>query len=184
MQDLLKKEVPTKERDSDGNAKTRPLTPQEIAEEMARYDEVVLGKKPLESETDAPMLNPLHFILGGAPTNPMATPISMPAPTPTPTPTPKTPPPMPDPTIFSQTLSPIGIPLTGFMNGPVSEPPNIEAIQASLPEGMAVLPPNKNGQFFIIDSTGHAIGFVDAQGVKWKIIYDQNGKPMGKVPMQ
>jgi YD repeat-containing protein len=98
---------------------------------------------------------------------------------------------MPDPTIYWQTLSPVGIhstvggiPLTGFMNGPISEPPNIEAIQASLPEWMAVLPSNKNGQFSIIDSTGKKIGYVDAQGVKWKITYDQNGKPMGRVPMQ
>jgi hypothetical protein len=98
---------------------------------------------------------------------------------------------MPDPTIYSQTLSPVGIqptvggiPLTGFMNGPVSEPPNIEAIQASLPEGMAVLPSNKNGQFFIIDSTGKKMGFVDALGRKWKIIYDQSGKPIGKRRVQ
>jgi YD repeat-containing protein len=44
--------------------------------------------------------------------------------------------------------------------------------------------PNEKGESAIVDSTGNAIGYVDAQGVKWKIIYDQNGKPMGKVPMQ
>jgi hypothetical protein len=158
---------------------------------MARYDEVVLGKKntPLTTQRVNPVTGLLEVALNGAPTNPMVTTIS--TPTPTPTPTPQTPPPMPDPTIYSQTLSPVGIqstvggiPLTGFMNGPISEPPNIEAIQASLPEGMAVLPSNKNGQFSIIDSTGKKIGYVDAQGVKWKINYDQNGEPMGRVPMQ
>jgi YD repeat-containing protein len=46
------------------------------------------------------------------------------------------------------------------------------------------MPPNKKGESSIIDSTGKEIGYVDAQGVKWKIIYDQNGKRIGRAPMQ
>jgi hypothetical protein len=147
MQDLLKKEIVTK--DLDGNETRRPLTPKEMAEVMARYDEVMLGKKntPLTTQRVNPVTGLMEVAFNGAPTNPMAggseaRPPSV-APTPTPTPTP-----------------------------------------APTPETTAVMPPNEKGESAIVDSTGNAIGYVDAQGVKWKIIYDQNGKPMGKVPMQ
>jgi hypothetical protein len=116
---------------------------------MARYDEVVLGKKntPLTTQRVNPVTGLLEVAFNGAPTNPMAggseaQPPSV-APTPTPTPTP-----------------------------------------APTPETTAVMPPNEKGGSAIVDSTGNAIGYVDALGRKWKIIYDQNGKPMGKVPMQ
>lgn len=141
MQDLLKKEVALKEKDDEGNAKTRPLTPQEIAEEMARYDEVVLGKKKTSSVTQRvnPVTGLMEVAFNGAPTNPMA-------------------------------------------GGSEAQPPSVAPTPT--PENTAVMPPNEKGESAIIDSTGNAIGYVDAQGVKWKIIYGQNGKPMGKVPMQ
>ena len=101
------------------------------AEEMARYDEVVLGKKntPPITQRVNPVTGLMEVAFNGAPTNPMATP----------TPTPET---------------------------------------------TVVMPPNEKGESAIVDSTGNAIGYVDAQGAKWKIIYGKDGRPIGKVLMQ
>jgi YD repeat-containing protein len=46
------------------------------------------------------------------------------------------------------------------------------------------MPPNEKGESAIVDSTGNAIGYVDAQGVMWEIIYDQNRRPIGKRRIQ